>query len=107
MTKPQVFWTATAFVLGSLTLAFRVAGLPAAFLVGAAFVLTLVISLLWASLSALDQDRELSFDEAFHLAQPTAAEEQKRAVLRALNDLKYELSVGKISQEDFDSVSAH
>ena len=41
------------------------------------------------------------------LAAPTAAEEQKRAVLRTLKDLEYELSVGKISKEDFEVTSAH
>ncbi len=41
------------------------------------------------------------------LAAPTVAEEQKRAVLRTLADLEYELSVGKISQADFDAASTH
>jgi hypothetical protein len=37
---------------------------------------------------------------------PSKVEEQKRAVLRALNDLKFELGVGKISKADFDELSA-
>lgn len=82
------------------------AGLPASFLVLAAFTLSLVIGLLWSSLNHLSGDTEMSFDDAYGLAAPTAAEEQKRAVLRALKDLEYERSVGKIGQEDFTVVSA-
>jgi hypothetical protein len=90
----------------ALALALRFAGLSGAFLVGAALALSLVISLIWASLDRLQTGDEMSFDDALHLATPTAAEEQKRAVLRTLKDLEYELSVGKVSDEDFASVSA-
>lgn len=98
---------ASVLAAGSLIGAYLFAGLPAMFLLAAALVLSLVISLLWASLNELGEDRPLEFDEALHLAAPTAAEEQKRAVLRALKDLEYELSVGKISREDFEAGSAH
>jgi hypothetical protein len=40
------------------------------------------------------------------LGQPSAEEEQKRAVLRALKDLEYERSVGKISDHDYADLSA-
>lgn len=82
-------------------------GLPAALLALAGGALCLVISLVWASLESLGGSAELTLEEALALAAPTVAEEQKRAVLRTLKDLEYELSVGKISQADFDVASAH
>lgn len=81
-------------------------GLPALLLVAAGAALTGVIALIWTSLSSLSGTDDLTFEEALSLAAPTAEEEQKRAVLRALKDLEYELRVGKISREDFDEVSA-
>lgn len=95
--------------LGALILAVGAGsflGLPFGLLTGAAVVLTLVIALMWQSLQHLSGETELTFDEALTLAAPTAAEEQKRAVLRALKDLEYERSVGKISEEDFVELSA-
>lgn len=81
-------------------------GLAAAFLAAAALGLGLVIYLVWQALSMLELEREeIELEEAFHLAVPSRAEEQKRALLRTLKDLEYELSVGKISQKDFDEVS--
>lgn len=82
-------------------------GLPPALLVLAGGALCLVISLVWASLERLGGSADLTLDEAMALAAPTVAEEQKRAVLRTLKDLEYELSVGKITQSDFDAASAH
>jgi hypothetical protein len=81
-------------------------GLPLGLLVAAASALSLVISLVWQSLSHLSGEAELTLEEAFSLAAPTAEEEQKRAVLRALKDLEYELRVGKISQADYLELSA-
>ncbi len=95
--------------LVTLILAFGVGsflGLPVGLLTGAALVLAVVIGLMWQSLQHLSGETELTFEEAFTLAAPTAAEEQKRAVLRALKDLEYERSVGKISEEDFVELSA-
>jgi len=82
-------------------------GLPPALLVVAGGTLCLVIALAWGSLERLGGAGELTLDEALALAAPTAAEEQKRAVLRTLKDLEYELSVGKITREDFEVASAH
>jgi TRAP-type C4-dicarboxylate transport system substrate-binding protein len=48
----------------------------------------------------------IGFEEALGMGAPSKVEEQKRAVLRALNDLKFELGVGKISKADFDELSA-
>lgn len=72
----------------------------------AAGVLLLVIMLFWDSVQALAGESELSFEEAFSMGARSAEEEQKRAVLRALKDLEYERSVGKISQEDYQEYSA-
>src|SRR5450432_221845 len=68
--------------------------------------LLLVIWLLWSSVQALAGESELSFEEAFSLGTRSAEEEQKRAVLRALKDLEYERSVGKISEDDYHEYSA-
>jgi hypothetical protein len=48
----------------------------------------------------------MGFEQALSFAAPSAEEEQKRALLRTLKDLEYELTVGKISREDYDQVSA-
>ncbi|HSC86860.1 MAG TPA: hypothetical protein VLC09_06295 [Polyangiaceae bacterium] len=91
----------------SLALAGHYSGLAGAFLIGAALTLALVIALVWASLDQLASGGEMSFHDAYHLAAPTPAEEQKRAVLRALKDLEYEKAVGKISPEDYEQLSRH
>ncbi len=92
--------------IGVVALVGAIFGLPAAFLVGAALTLALVIALVWSGLSAIEAEPEKpSLEEALHLAVPMRAEEQKRAVLRTLKDLDYELSVGKISREDYERVS--
>src|ERR1700742_4414292 len=68
--------------------------------------LILVIMLVWGSVQALAGESELSFEEAFSMGARSAEEEQKRAVLRALKDLEYERSVGKISDEDYQEYAA-
>ncbi len=72
----------------------------------AACALCLTIGLVWNSLSRMGEGARLEFEDALELAAPTATEEQKLSVLRALKDLEYELSVGKISKDDFDVASA-
>src|SRR5450432_1216893 len=89
-----------AIVLGTLY------GVQLVVLTLAAGVLLLVITLLWNSVQALAGESELSFEEAFSMGARSAEEEQKRAVLRALKDLDYERSVGKISEEDYHEFSA-
>jgi hypothetical protein len=81
-------------------------GLALAMLVVAGGALVSVIALLWGSVQNLTGESALSFDEALSLAAPSAEEEQKRALLRALKDLEYERSVGKISEEDYQELSA-
>lgn len=73
-----------------------------AILVLAGGALIAVIAMFWGSLRTLIGETPLSGADAYALgAPPRAEEEQKRAVLRALKDLEFERSVGKISEEDY------
>jgi hypothetical protein len=75
---------------------------PGPWLLALAFLaLGSAIAWLWSSLLALDSDNPLTLDEALAMVVPTAEEEKKQSVLRALKDLEYERAVGKISSEDF------
>jgi len=88
-------------VLSAAVVAYFSYGAPLVVLTLASGAFVLVIYLLWSSVQALTGESELSFEEAFSLGSRTAEEEQKRAVLRALKDLEYERSVGKIGDEDY------
>ncbi|TKC96457.1 zinc ribbon domain-containing protein [Polyangium fumosum] len=80
---------------------------PTAILVLAAGVLVTVIASFWASLRTLLGETPLSGADAYAIgAPPRAEEEQKRAVIRALKDLEFERSVGKISEEDYRALVA-
>ena len=68
-------------------------------LIGA--LLVAVIWLFWNSLRTMTGETALTGADAYALAAPRAEEEQKQAVLRALKDLEFERSVGKISDEDY------
>jgi hypothetical protein len=46
-------------------------------------------------------ETRLTGADAYALGAPRVEEEQKRAVLRALKDLEFERSVGKISDDDY------
>jgi len=70
-----------------------------------AAALCTAIALMWTSLERMGEQASLDFEDALSVAVPSATEEQKLAVLRALKDLEYELTVGKISREDFDVAS--
>jgi hypothetical protein len=82
-------------------------GLPAGLLALAGLVLVFVLTGLWQSLAELGGQGELDLEAALALGAPAAAEEQKRAVLRALRDLEYELRVGKIDAADYAAASAY
>ena len=81
-------------------------GIEIGILVAAFGALGLVITFAWVSVQGLSGDSPLTLDEALTLGQPSVEEEQKRAVLRALKDLEYERSVGKISDQDYYELSA-
>lgn len=104
--RARVFGVALALstLLGSIAVGLWL-GLEVALLVVAAGALVTVIALLWSSVAGLSGDTPLTLDEALGMGAPSAEEEQKRAVLRALKDLEYERSVGKISEQDFHEYS--
>jgi hypothetical protein len=93
--------------LGSIAAALMVGfvyGLGTAILILAAGVLLGVIAILWSSVRTLSGDAPITLEEAIALGSPSAAEEQKRAVLQALKDLEYERSVGKIADGDYEEL---
>ncbi len=81
-------------------------GAPAVVLIITGVALILVIAAFWSSVRTLLGESKLSSADAFALGAPNAEEEQKRAVLRALKDLEFERSVGKISDEDYGVLAA-
>jgi len=83
-----------------------VVGIEIALLVIAGGALLGTIALLWGSVQALTGESSITLEEALSLGAPSAEEEQKRAVLRALKDLEFERGVGKISEEDYAELSA-
>ncbi|MGK3988177.1 zinc ribbon domain-containing protein [Sorangium sp. So ce136] len=83
-----------------------VAGPPAAILVLAGGALVAVIAIFWASLRVLLGETPLSGADAYAIGAPRTEEEQKQSVLRALKDLEFERSVGKISDEDYAELVA-
>ena len=76
-------------------------GPASAILVLAGGALIGVIAVFWASVRTLLGETSLSGADAYALAAPRAEEERKRAVLRALKELEFERSVGKISEADY------
>jgi hypothetical protein len=90
-----------AIVLGNIL------GLGFSLLIVAGGALGGSIWLIWSSLQGLGSDAPITLEEALSLGAPSAEEEQKRAVLRALKDLEYERAVGKISEEDYASLAEH
>jgi len=99
-------WLAPLITLLAAITAGTLFGVQLVVLTLAAAALLLVIWLLWSSVQALAGESELTFEEAFSLGARSAEEEQKRAVLRALKDLEYERSVGKISEDDYHEYAA-
>jgi hypothetical protein len=94
------------FLLGIAALACGLLfGLATALLLLAGAALLNCILLLWSSLQGLAGESPMTLEEALSLGAPSAEEEQKQAVLRALKDLEYERSVGKISDQDYHELS--
>jgi len=79
-------------------------GVGTAILILAGGVLLGVVAIMWASVRTLSGDAPITLEEAIALGAPSAAEEQKRAVLQALKDLEYERSVGKIAETDYEDL---
>lgn len=76
-------------------------GAPGVVLGYTALAIIAAIGAFWTSLRTLLGETKLSGADAYALGAPRVEEEQKRAVLRALKDLEFERSVGKISEEDY------
>lgn len=95
---------AAALLAGAIVIGL-LAGLELAVLTLAGTALLFVIWLMWLSLQSLAGETPITLDEAMGLAAPSAEEERKRSVLRALKDLEYERSVGKISEQDYVELS--
>jgi hypothetical protein len=85
----------------------NVFGLGLGLLIWAGGVLGGAIWLIWSSLQGLGGDVPITLDEALSLGAPSAEEEQKRSVLRALKDLEYERAVGKINDDDYTKLAEH
>jgi len=104
--QARTFGAALAITTLAATIAAGVwVGIELAVLVLAAGALVLVIALLWSSVAGLSGDTPLTLDEALGMGAPSVEEEQKRAVLRALKDLEFERSVGKITEQDYREFS--
>lgn len=75
-----------------------------AILVLAGASMALAVACFWETLRALFGDTKLSGEDAFAMGAPSAEEERKQAVVRALKDLEFEHAVGKISERDYLSL---
>jgi hypothetical protein len=98
-------WVAPVVIVTALIVG-ATSGLGPSLLVLAGGVLLGVVLLFWSSIGRLTGESPLSLEEAIGLGAPSPEEERKRSILRALKDLDYERSVGKISEEDFAELSA-
>lgn len=97
----QNAWIVIPLLVPAAIVVGMIQGAPAAILVLIAAALIAVIALFWSSVRTFMGETPLSGADAYALAAPRAEEEQKQAVLRALKDLEFERSVGKISDEDY------
>jgi len=100
------FLLIVAAIVTAFAAAYLLVGLAFAVLVLAGCLLFGAVALTWQSLQQLSGDTPLTLEQALEMGAPVAEEEQKRAALRALKDLDYELSVGKITPEDHAKLSS-
>lgn len=99
-------WVLIVLLVPAALVVGAIQGAATAILVLIAAALISVIALFWASVRTLLGETPLSGADAYALAAPRAEEEQKQAILRALKDLEFERSVGKISAEDYAALVA-
>jgi hypothetical protein len=99
-----LWWVLPLLSIASAVIVGLSFGFGTSLLVLAGGVLLGVIAILWASVRTLAGDAPLTLEEALALGAPSAAEEQKRAVLQALKDLEYERSVGKVADADYEEL---
>ena len=93
-------------VIAAMLVAGKLYGPSAGVLVLAGAALAAAIGTFWTSVRALVGETALSSEDAFALGAPSAEEEQKRAVLRAIKDIEFERSVGKLAEDDFAALHA-
>jgi hypothetical protein len=101
-----VFGIGALVALGGAIWAGLTYGAPGVVLVLVGGALVLVIAAFWASVRMLIGEARLTGADAYAIGTQHTEEEQKRAVLRALKDLEFERSVGKISEEDYRQLVA-
>jgi hypothetical protein len=104
---PHLRWIYPVTVIVTASTLGNIFGLGLGLLTVAGGVLGASIWLFWSSLQGLGSDVPLTLDEALSLGAPSAEEEQKRSVLRALKDLEYERTVGKINEDDYAHLAQH
>jgi hypothetical protein len=80
-------------------------GAPGAVLILAGGVLIMVIAAFWQSIRVLTGEAALSLEASLWHGETPGEDEKKQAVLRALKDLEYERSVGKLSEDDYRELS--
>ena len=81
-------------------------GLATSVLVLAATALLTAVWMIWRSLQVLAGDRSEMIEEALGVAAPAMEDEQKLSLIRALKDLEFERSLGKISEADYAELKA-
>jgi DNA-binding transcriptional ArsR family regulator/ribosomal protein L40E len=102
--RRSLFWMLPAGAVAAALTMGAIYGVGTALLTLAGGVLLIVIAIFWASVRTLSGDAAITLEEAIALGAPTAAEEQKRAILQALKDLEFERSVGKIAEADYEEL---
>jgi hypothetical protein len=103
----QLRWLIPLLVVLAASVLGHFFGLSVGLLTLAGGVLCGSIWLIWSSLQGLSNEAPLTLEEALSLGAPSAEEEQKRSVLRALKDLEYERAVGKINDADYENLAEH
>jgi len=79
-------------------------GAAPALLVLSAVLLLLAISAVWNSLQSISGNSIETGTDLVAISIDGAEDEQKRFILRALKDLEFERSMGKISDEDYEEL---
>jgi hypothetical protein len=103
----QTRWLVPLTILIAAIVTGNLYGLGVGLLTVAGGVLCCTIWIIWSSLQGLSGEAPLTLEEALSMGAPSAEEEQKRAVLRALKDLEYERAVGKINDADYQQLAEH
>ncbi len=93
-------WFPLAGIAVSIILGFT-NGIAVAVLALAATAMLTSVAAIWASLQVLAGDRPESLGGALQLMTSGGESEQKAYLLRALKDLEFERSLGKISDQDY------